>query len=274
MGSRATASGSITFGLVSLPIKLYTSAKSEKVSFNLLTPEGLRVKQQYVDENGTVFAQKDLVKGYEHQKDKYVTFTNEELKTLEAEKGDIDILEFVPFDTVDFVFVEKSYYVGLDTKFGGEKAFQLLLQIMKKKEVVAIGKYVTGGKEHLIMIRPYGTGLVLHHLFHSNEVRAYENNCKEHEFTDSEMDIADKLVSQLTHDKFDPSKYSDTYSERVKEVVEQKVAGNDVKITVNTDKKEVTDLFAALEASIDTKPAKKAKKRVSKKTSKKIKKAS
>lgn len=268
MGAKAVSSGSISFGLVNLPIKLYTSASEEKVKFNLLTPDGDRVKQQYVDPKGKVYKVNELIKGYEHQKDQFVKFLPEELKALEAEKGSIEILEFVPFNTVDFVYVQKSYYVGLDPKFGGDKAFQLLLQIMKKNEVVAIGKYVTGGKEHMIMIRPYNNGLILHHLFYANEVREYNSSCSEHTFTDAEMDIANKLVSQLTNDKFDPSKYKDTYSERVREVVAQKVEGKDTIISVSAEKKQATDLFAALEASIKA-PAKKATKKSSKKVAKK-----
>lgn len=251
MGTRSTASGSLSFGMVSLPVKLYTSAVGQGVKFNLLTTDGHKVKQQYIDANtGNVVEYKDLLKGYEYQKGQYVRFSPEELKALESEKSDIQILEFVPFNAVDFVYVDKSYYIGLDEKFGGDKAFQLLLQAMKAKDVVAIGSYVNRGKEHLIMIRPYQDGLILHHLFYANEVREYDAKCKQHEFSDKELGMANQLIEQLSSDEFEPSKYEDNYSKRILEVVEKKVAGEDVTITINAEKKNANDLFAALEASL------------------------
>lgn len=270
MGARAVASGSISFGMINVPVKLYTSASSQSVRFSYFTEDGNRVKQQYVDaKTGDIVDRATFKKGYEIRKDEYVTFSPEELKALEAEKGDIEILEFVSADTIDSVYVEKSYYVGLEEKYGGDKAFQLLLQAMKLREVVAIGKYVSHGKEHLIMIRPYQEGLVMHHLFYEDEVRDYSSNCKEHEFDKKHLDMASSLIDQFYSDEFDLSQYQDEYSKRVREVAEQKDAGEAVSITVNTEKKSAADLFDLLAASIEG-PKKVVKKKAKKKTSKKV----
>ncbi len=165
MAARAIGSGTISFGLVSIPFKVYTAASSQNISFNLLHKKcGGRMKQQYfcAVDNCTV-ERTDMVKGYEFAKDQYVQFTEEDLKKLEAAKSDsLELVEFVPESTVDVVYAEKSYYLGPDK--GGEKAYQLLAQSMKRSGKIAVGRYNTRGREQLVLIRPYHHGLIMHYV--------------------------------------------------------------------------------------------------------------
>src|SRR5687767_1001403 len=175
MAARAFASGTISFGLVSIPVKLYTAASSEQVSFNMLHKKcSGRVKMQYFcPTDNEVVERSDTVKGYEHARGQYVLFTEEDLKAFEAERSNaIEITEFVPLPSVDFVHVEKSYYLGADK--GGDKAYRLLGQAMTSKKMVAVGRWSARGKEQLVLVRPYEDGLILHQLFYANEVRAWE----------------------------------------------------------------------------------------------------
>src|SRR5262252_8891025 len=148
MAARAIASGVISFGLVSIPVKLYTAASSEQVRFNMLdSRHGVRVKQQYISPaDGKVMEKNDIIKGYEYARDQFVTFTDEELKTLEADRSNhMEIVEFVP--------IEKTYYLGADK--GGDKAYRLLSESMERKHKVAVGRWAARGKEQLVLIRPY-----------------------------------------------------------------------------------------------------------------------
>ncbi len=253
MAARAISSGTISFGLVSIPIKLFTAASSQSVSFNQLHAEcGNRIRQQLVCPTcDVVVERKDLVKGYEYSKGHFVRFTDQELKQLEAERsGSFEIIEFVPLDSVDLVSVEKSYYLGPDK--GGDKAYNLLAQAMGRKERVAIGRWSARGKEQLVMIRPYQDGLILHQLYYANEVRAYADVDKgaTFNFSDAEQDLADKLLDQLTTDEFAADKYTDAYAARVLEVVDQKVAGQEIIVAPEQPRAQIIDLFEALKKSL------------------------
>lgn len=253
MAARAISSGTISFGLVSIPIKLFTAASSQSVSFNQLHAEcGNRIRQQLVCPTcDVVVERKDLVKGYEYSKGHFVRFTDQELKQLEAERsGSFEIIEFVPLDSVDLVSVEKSYYLGPDK--GGDKAYNLLAQAMGRKERVAIGRWSARGKEQLVMIRPYQDGLLLHQLYYANEVRAYADVDKgaTFNFSDAEQDLADKLLDQLTTDEFAADKYTDAYAARVLEVVDQKVAGQEIIVAPEQPRAQIIDLFEALKKSL------------------------
>lgn len=251
MGARAVASTSIAFGMVNIPVKLYTTAAEKQVKFSYLTRDGHRVKQQYIDEETRdVVERSDLIRGYEYEKGKFVKFLPEELKALEDENSNINIKQFVPSSTVPSVYVEASYYINLDDKFGGDQAFQLLFAAMNKRDVAAIATFVSRGKEHLCMIRPYGDGMMLNYLYFSDEVRDYSCNSKKFDFSEREIKLASKLIDQLYSDEFNAEDYTDRYSERVREVAAKKAAGDDVTITVDTEKKTAVDLFAALEASL------------------------
>ena len=163
----------------------------------------------------------------------------------------MDIVEFVPLDAIDLVQIEKSYYLGPDK--GGDKAYQLLRTAMTRKDVVAVGRWAAKGKEQLVLIRPYRGGLILHQLFYANEVRAYEDLDLGHEmdFADVELDLADKLIEQLSTDEFDPEQYEDTFTARVKDLIDQKVAGEEITTAPEQPKAQIIDLFEALKQSLD-----------------------
>jgi len=254
MAARAISSGTISFGLVAIPIKLYTAASSEQVRFNMLHEKcGSRLKQQYLcPVDNEVVEREATVKGYEYMKGQFVRFTEEELKAAEAERtNSLEITEFVPLSSVDFVQVEKSYYLGPDK--GGDKPYQLLGECMRRRGVVAAGRWAARGKEQLVLIRPYGKdGLVLHQLYYQNEVRDFGEIDTGARFTFSqiEQELADKLIDQLTSESFDPSKYRDTYEERVRTLVEKKVAGQEITVAPEAPKAQIIDLFEALKKSL------------------------
>ena len=255
MAARATSSGTISFGLVSIPVKFYTAASSEQASFNMLHKKcGGRVKQQYIcpTDNNEVVERTEMVKGYEYARGQYVTFTDEEIKALEAERSNsIEIAEFVPLSSVDFVSVEKTYYLGPDK--GGDKAYRLLSESMTKKEMVAVGRWASRGKEQLVLIRPYGKdGIILHQLYYASEVRAFDeiDTGATFKFSDKEHDLAEKLIEQLTSESFEPDKYSDSYSERVDSAVQQKVEGKEITLAPEAPKAQIIDLFEALKKSL------------------------
>lgn len=255
MAARATSSGTISFGLVSIPVKFYTAASSEQASFNMLHKKcGGRVKQQYIcpTDNNEVVERTEMVKGYEYARGQYVTFTDEEIKALEAERSNsIEIAEFVPLSSVDFVSVEKTYYLGPDK--GGDKAYRLLSESMTKKEMVAVGRWASRGKEQLVLIRPYGKdGIILHQLYYATEVRAFDeiDTGATFKFSDKEHDLAEKLIEQLSSESFEPDKYSDSYSERVDSAVQQKVEGKEITLAPEAPKAQIIDLFEALKKSL------------------------
>lgn len=261
MAPRAIASGTISFGLVSIPVKVFTATAPQKVRFNMLEEEtGARPKQQYVSSvSGKPLERSDMVKGYEYARGQFVQLTADELKALEADStNSMDIVEFVPLDTIDLVQIEKSYYLGPDK--GGDKAYQLLAKAMRRKDQVAVARWAARGKEQLVLIRPYRDGLILHQLFYANEVRAYDelDLGPELAFADVELDLADKLIDQLATDDFEAEKFADSYTDRVKELIDQKVAGQEITVAAEQPKAQIIDLFEALKQSLDAGPAKAA----------------
>ncbi|MGD8318688.1 MAG: Ku protein [Myxococcales bacterium] len=283
MPARAISSGTLSFGLVSIPFKLYTAASSEGVSFHQLHDEcGNRIKYQvYCPVDDEVVDRSHIVKGYEYAKGQYVQFDPQELKALEEEKThNLEILEFVPLSTVDFVYLDKSYYLGPDK--GGHKAYRLLSQAMGETGRVALGRYVARGKGHLVLIRPYQQGLIMHQLYYANEVRDFGeiDLGDEVAFKAGEVEMARQLIEQLSVERFEPEKFEDEFRARVLQAVEQKIAGHEITTTPEAPKAKVIDLFEALKASVEQsetarkrelKPPKKAaaKKRASKKPRKK-----
>ncbi len=252
--ARAISSGTLSFGLVSIPFKIYTAASSEGVSFHQLHDKcGNRIKYQvYCPTDDEVVERSQLVKGYEYAKGQYVRFDAEELKALEDEKThNLEIIEFVPLQTVDFVYVEKSYYLGPDK--GGHKAYQLLSEAMQETSRVALGHYVARGKSHLVLIRPYKKGLIMHQLFYENEVRAFDDIDlgDDVSFKPAEVEMARQLIEQLSEDRFEPGKFRDEFRARVMEAVEQKIAGQEITTTPEAPRAKVIDLFEALKASVE-----------------------
>ena len=254
MPARAISSGTISFGLVSIPVKLFTAASSEQIRFNMLHKKcGSRIKQQlFCPVDDAIVERDDIVKGYEYSRGQFVQFTDDELKALEAEKSNsIEIVEFVPLASVDFVQVERSYYLGPDK--GGDKAYKLLSQAMQNTGKVAVGRWAARGKEQLVLIRPYGDGgLIFHQLYYADEVRAFDeiDTGATFKFSAVEQDLAEKLIDQLSADVFRPDQYSDSYRDRVQAAVDQKVAGQEITLAPEEPKAQIIDLFEALKKSI------------------------
>ncbi|MGH7730584.1 MAG: Ku protein [Candidatus Eiseniibacteriota bacterium] len=254
MPPHSIGSGTISFGLVSIPVRMFTAASSESVSFNQLHPKcGGRIKQQLLCPTCNEIVERNtLVKGYEFAKDQYVQFTEEELKALEGEASRmIDIAEFVPLAQVDPIYFEKTYYLGPDK--GGEKAYRLLTDAMLKAKRVALAKFCMRGKESLVLIRPAQNGLMLHTMYFADEVRDFGEVDKgdEAKIKPGELDLADRLIGELSNDRFRPDQYADDYRDRVLAVVEQKVEGKEVtSLAPQAQRTQVIDLMDALKQSL------------------------
>jgi DNA end-binding protein Ku len=254
MPPHSIGSGNISFGLVSIPIKMFSAAASGGVSFNQLHQKcGGRIRQQQVCPTcNEVVERNALVKGYEFARDQYVQFTDEELKGLEGEASRmIDIAEFVPLDQVDPIYFEKTYYLGPDK--GGEKAYRLLTDAMKAAGRVALAKFVMRGKENLVLIRPSQEGLMLHTMYFADEIRDFGEVDKGEDarLKPGEMELAQRLVDELSSAAFAPEKYSDEYRARVLAVVEAKVEGKEVtSLAPQAQRAQVIDLMDALKQSL------------------------
>ena len=255
MAARPISSATISFGLVSIPIQLYSSSEnSQKVRFNFLAPDGARVKQQYVhSKTGEPVPRDQLIKGYQFAKDQYVTFTGEELKALEAEAtGHIDIVEFVPVDQVERAFIGKTYYLGPDK--GGAKAYKLLGAAMEQTGWAALAKYAARGKQYLVLVRPVGDHLVMEQLHYAHEVREMtEVPSGEGDVQDAELKLAVQLIEQIASETFDPTQYDDEVGQRMLSAIEKKIADG-AEITAPPEEEpvaQVIDLMAALKASVE-----------------------
>jgi DNA end-binding protein Ku len=253
MVARATGSGTISFGLVSIPIKIYTATASAAVSFHMLHKKcGQRLKMQlYCAHDKEVVPRRETVKGYEHGKGVFVQFTEAELKELEAEKNDrVDIVEFVPESTVDFIYIADTHYLGPSK--GGDRAYKLLADAMKRMNRIAVGRYWTHGKEALVLLRPYRGGLAMHQVYYADEVRSMDEIDRPSDnvqFKPIEIELADRLVQQLSTPAFRADQYKDEFRERVLAAVEQKAIGIDVGLPAEP-KAQVIDLFEALKRSL------------------------
>jgi DNA end-binding protein Ku len=257
MAARSIASLTISFGLVSIPVKLYSATESSRqISFNLLHKDcGSRVRQQYfcVKEDVPV-AREDMVKGYEFAKDQYVMFAPEELKALEeAGTHAADITEFVPIDSIDPVYFDKAYYLGPDK--GGAKPYALFSKALRDSKLCALGRWAARGKQYIVMIRPVEDGLVMQQLLYSTEVRSIRDlDIPKTEVKDAELKLAHKLIEQQSSDKFDPAAYKDEVRERIEAAVQKKVEGQEITLAEEPEKgAKVVDLMEALRASLDRK---------------------
>jgi DNA end-binding protein Ku len=253
MAARPLSSTSISFGLVSIPVKIYTATSPQGVHFNQLHKKcGSRLKQRlYCAVDDEYVDRDDIVKGYEVAKNQYVQFTGEELVALEGERSHtLDLVEFVPENSVDLIYVEKSYYMGPDK--GGDKAFNLLGKAMRRTGRCAVGRFQWHGKVHMVLLRPYKKGLIMHQVYYANEVRAYDDVeiGADQRFSEGEESLADQLIGSLSNEAFEPNKYRDEYASRVEKAAEQKVAGEQITVAPEQPQAQIIDLFEALKQSL------------------------
>jgi DNA end-binding protein Ku len=263
---RSVGNATISFGLVSIPVKLYSASQSSAgISFNLLHGKcGSRIKQQYFcPTDNEVVERSSLVKGYEISKDRYVTFTPEELKALEETATEtIDIAEFVPARTVDAVYYDKPYYLSPDK--GGDKAYRLLTEVMQKAGKVGLARYAARGKQYLVMLRPGpgGFGLVMQQLLYADEVRPISEIPLPEAKTEvkpKELELAEQLVDKVSNTEFHPEAYKDDVKERILAQVEAKAEGQTLDVApAPTGHAQVIDLMEALKQSLAATGATKA----------------
>jgi DNA end-binding protein Ku len=274
MPPRSIGNASISFGLVSVPVQLYSASESSAtVSFNMLHKTcGSRLKQQYIcpTEDGAVVEKDDIVKGYEFAKGQYVKFSPEEIKALdEKSTNSIDIAEFVPLSAVDRIYLDKVYYLGPDK--GGDRAYRLLGEALKETGRAALGQYSARGKQHLVLIRPLDGVLIMEQLHYAPELRpAAEVPHPETPVKEAELALARLLIEQSSNDEFRPENYHDTVRERVLEAIQQKVEGQEITAEAAPPETKIIDLMDALKASLAKRGAGTADKKPAKRVSAKI----
>jgi DNA end-binding protein Ku len=246
--------GTVSFGLVAIPIKLYSTGESASgISFNMLHGKcGSRVRQQYwcpTDEE--VVDRKDLVKGYEFAKDQFVVVDEDELARLVTKATNtVDIVEFVPVEKVDPIFYERSYYLGPDK--GGERPYRLLAEAMRETGRVALARYAARGKNYLVLLRPFAEGLIMQQLRYSDEVKSFaEVPLGSAEIKPAELQLAKMLIDQIASDEFKPDSYRDDARDKLREILEQKVAGQEITAAPEEQPRgQIIDLMQALKASL------------------------
>ena len=253
MAARAMASGTIAFGLVSIPVKMYSTVDTTKaIRFNYLSKDGARLKQQYIRAtDGEVVEREDRVQGYEFAKGQYVTFTPDEIKAMNVESTNaIDITEFVPVDTIERIYIEKVYYLGPDK--GAARSYHLLKEALRESGRGALAKYAARGKSYLVLVRPMGDGLVMEQLKHADELRSFGDVpldvC---EVARPELELAMQIIDQRTSDEFDPAQYEDEVRSRIMELIQQKIDGQEVTMPPEEQPQaKIVDLLEALKASV------------------------
>jgi DNA end-binding protein Ku len=271
MPARNIGTATISFGLVSVPVQIFSSAESKaSVSFNMLHKKcGTRVKQQYIcpKDNNEVVARDEMVKGYEFAKDQYVVLTADEIKALEEKStSTIDVQEFVPLDKVDREYLDKVYYLGPDK--GGDRAYRLLAAALLETGKAAVGQYSARGRQHLILLRPKNGVLVMEQLLYSDELRpTTEVPVPEGDVKPMELTLAKQLIDQTSNENFEPEKYKDVVRERVMEQIQKKVEGQEITMEAPADSSgKIIDLMEALKASLasqstSSEPPKEARKK-------------
>jgi DNA end-binding protein Ku len=254
MPARSISTAAITFGLVSIPVRLFPASSSKTVRFNLLhAKDNSRIQERiYCPADDKIVDRSELVRGYEIEKGRYVTFSDEELKKLEAAADHaIEISEFIPVKEVDPVYFNNSYFLGCEPT--SAKAYHLLNEAMIKTGRVGLAKITMRGKEHLALIRPYEDGLMLHTMYFADEIRSFKeiDHGAKAPVQESELKLAERLLEDLSQKKFEPEKYKDSYRDRVIEAAEQKMAGHEVAETATeAPRGKVIDLMGALKASL------------------------
>jgi DNA end-binding protein Ku len=250
---RSIWSGTISFGLVNVPVKLHTATEEKDVSFHQLSEKGDRIKNKRVSEKtGREIDFADIVRGYEVSKGKFVIVTPEELESVDpGPRRTIEIEDFVELSEIDPIYYVKTYYLAPDDSEGATRAYALLREAMSKSDKVAIGRFVMRTKQYLVALRPLDKVLTLTTLYFSDEVRDWKDldvpgSIK---LQPREMEIAERLIDSLTT-TWKPEKYEDTYRERVLKLVKDKAKGKEIVVEDREEPAKVTDLLAALEASV------------------------
>lgn len=270
MPARSIGTATISFGLVSIPTKLYTTNESgNDISFNMLhDADGARLKQQYVcTKCNEVVDREHTVKGYEHAKGQYVILSPEELKALDAVATQaIALEEFVPAMAVDPLYVEKSYYLGPDK--GGERAYKLLADSMVDTGLVGIASYSARGKQYIVLLRPFQDGLIMHQLRYAEEVKPWAEVPLPElpALKPAELGLAKQIIQQIASETFSPEKYKDDVQARMRDLIDKKIAGQEITVQPEAPVGKVIDLMEALKASLgmakgaeaEAKPAKAA----------------
>jgi DNA end-binding protein Ku len=261
MAARSIASLTLSFGLVSIPVKLFTATEtSSAVRFNMLAKDGSRVKQQYISEkDGKVVERAEMVKGYEFEKDRYVTFTPEELKALEQPPTHVvEIVAFVPVESVDPLYYDKAYLLAPDKR--GGKPYSLLAQALRDSGRCALAQWASKGKQYVVQVRAVEDGLVLQQLLYANEVRSLKDlDIEKVSVSAAEIGLAKQLIEQNAQDAYDPTAFKDHEKERILAAIDEKIAGKQIVAVEPTEapaSAQVIDLMDALRASLERKPAK------------------
>ena len=257
MAARSIATLTVSFGMVSIPVKLFSATEASRaISFNLLHKGcGSRLRQQYFCIKEDVPVSRDeMVKGYEFSKDQYVIFEPQELKAMEeAGTHTADITEFVPISAVDPVYFDKAYYLAPDK--GGAKPYALLAKALRESNRCALGRWAARGKQYIVMIRPVEDGLVMQQLLYAAEVRSIKDiEIPKTEVKPAELKLAQQLIEQQATETFDPAAYKDDVRERIEAAVQKKVEGQEVTMPEAPEPTaQVIDLMEALRASLDKK---------------------
>jgi DNA end-binding protein Ku len=258
--TRPIASVTLSFGLVAIAVKVYSATDAaEHIAFHFLrAKDGSRVRQQYVAvKDGKRVERAEMAKGYEFAKDRFVMFTARELKELEDKTSPaIDISEFVPLESVDPVYYAGTYLLAPEK--GGAKPYALLTAALKKTAQCAVGRWVSRGKEHVVVIRPFANGLALHQLHFQGELRPMKDlGIESGAVSEAELKLATQLIGHLAIRKFDPTEFEDEFKGRVAAAIQRKVEGKEVSLAAAPSTKResnVIDLMAALKASLRDKP--------------------
>ncbi|WP_322032128.1 Ku protein [Paraburkholderia sp. J76] len=255
MAARSIASLSLSFGLVSIPVKLYTATESSSdVRFHMLAPDGSRVKQQYISEKtGDVVERASMNKGYEFERDQFVVFTSEELKALEdAASHVVEIMAFIPEEAINPVFYDRAYYIAPDKR--GAKPYSLLQQALAQSGRCALAKWAFKGRTRIVQVRPEDDGLVFQQLLYADEVRSLADlHVERIEVSDTEMKLALQIIEQGAEDNYDPKAYEDEEKKRILAAIDEKIEGKQVvthEPVESTSGGQVIDLMDALRASL------------------------
>ena len=260
MAARSIASLTLSFGLVSIPVKLYSATESSAaVRFNLLAKDGSRLKQQYVSEKDQAVVQRaDMVKGYEFEKDRFVLFNAEELKSLEeASSQAIEIMAFIPAQSVDPLYYDKAYLIAPDKR--GGKPYALLAEAMRRSGRCALARWAWKAKQYVVQVRPVEDGLVLQQLLYADEVRSLKDlGIEPVAVSAGELQLALQLIDQISTLAYDPSQYVDEEKKRILAAIDEKINGKQVVASAHDEAPstaQVIDLMDALRASLGKKTA-------------------